>query len=847
MVNYTGKHLQLYRYTLGQCSPGLRSPADTYGLAQTPASTVECSRRGPPQAPTLWAMRAAIAVALIVDLRWLPLAKVQSCSATVPCAIGCCDKYGVCGLGPDFCSTENCVNSCDAKAECNPDNWPSQYVSSTTCPLNVCCSQYGFCGTTEEFCGNSTVQRPSCDIGSQSITRVIGYYASGSASRSCDAMIPQSFPQGVYSHIYFAFGSINPDTFEVIPADAPTATTFSDLATAPITHQNVFFSSLTLFMTTWGFTGVDIDWEYPAADDRNSRPEDYENFPKFLSNLKTALDEYKFGLSIMLPTSYWYLQHFDLAAIEPSVDWFNYMSYDLHGTWDIGNEWTGAYLDAHTNLTEIIDTLDLLWRNNITPSKVNLGLAFYGCSFTIVSSSCSAPGCAYLSAGDAGDCSATAGILFNSEIEELINENNLSLILYSDAAVKVITWNEDQWASFDDQDTWKLKADFAKSQCLGSVFVWSVDYDDSNMTFSDGLAAAVGNELNVDSSTGLTISLHDTSAGNTQETQDQYCRFINCGEDMINILDTRVDEYIGDNGVNSNTIRNTLYESSWCGIPQFGPNTLISDYLCNIYTSANGIASLDGAALGLCEYVAPSSSLDKRVLADISAWKLSETTTNDHSGDGTQPSIMKALAGIVSGDLTLHYLRWISSGNRQVLLEVAFWIGPQVGVQPAPDLLVLYSDSDHTAYPDRWVIFHLHIPLDRFADGADIVFNSRNAGGMQNYNARSQPVACQRSGRQVNRWYIGTDRTASIDAVPRPPGFSHAMNQWGIWLYNQGVFDLENLRYLWPSLNSDMGSSTDFSNTNVYRPKAYAFDYNWLPDGMLPTNFQATSPVTPSQ
>lgn len=29
-----------------------------------------------------------------------------------------------------------------------------------------------------------------------------------------------------------------------------------------------------------------------------------------------------------LPTSYWYLQHFDLAAIQPNVDWFNFMAYD---------------------------------------------------------------------------------------------------------------------------------------------------------------------------------------------------------------------------------------------------------------------------------------------------------------------------------------------------------------------------------------------------------------------------------------------------------------------------------------------------------------------------------------
>lgn len=491
------------------------------------------------------------------------------CDANTPCAIGCCGQYNVCGMGPTYCSPETCINNCDAKAECNPDNWPEQYVNATSCPLNVCCSPFGFCGTTEEFCGNTTVTRPSCDADSQSITRVIGYYNSAAASRGCGGMQPASVPQGVYSHIYFAFGSIDPDTFEVIPAsnadtllypqmqalqmrdlsqelwlsiggwdfsnsDAPTATTFSDLAGANTSQQNAFFKSLTQFMTNYGFTGIDIDWEYPVAGDRNGRDADYANYPKFLAQLKKALAEYKFGLSITLPTSYWYLQNFDLESIDASVDWFNFMSYDLHGTWDMGSKWTGAYLNAHTNLTEITTALDLLWRNNIKPSKVNMGMAFYGRSFTLASSSCTGPGCPYLSAGDAGDCSNTAGILFNSEIQEIISDNNLNPEIYTDAAVKAINWNGDQWVSYDDEDTWKLKVELAKSQCLGGVLVWSIDNDDSSHTFSKGLAAALGNDINLDTTTGLTSTMfiETTSTGSSSSTpsQDSYCRFINCGE-----------------------------------------------------------------------------------------------------------------------------------------------------------------------------------------------------------------------------------------------------------------------------------------------------------------------------
>ncbi|KAH8194418.1 hypothetical protein TruAng_011415 [Truncatella angustata] len=472
------------------------------------------------------------------------------CSATVACEIGCCGTWGVCGMGPDYCGADNCINNCDAKADCDPDNWGSNY--------------YGFCGTTEEFCGNDTVTRPSCDVDLQSITRVIGYYGSGALTRLCDGMLPLSIPQGVYSHIYFAFASIDPDTFEAVPAvesdletltklqalqyrelgielwlsiggwdfsddDFATATTWSDLAAADITYQNVFFSSLALLLMSYGFTGVDIDWEYPAADDRNGRDEDYANFPVFLANLKSAMSSYGFGISVTLPTSYWYLKHFDLAAIEPSVDWFNYMSYDLHGAWDIGNEWTGAYLDSHTNLTEIEDALDLIWRNDIPSNKITLGLAFYGRSFTVASTSCVEPGCDYLSAGDAGDCSAQAGILLNSEIQTIMSENDLTPTFYSDAAVKVLTW-DNQWVSYDDEDTFKLKGDFAKSQCLGGVLVWAVDYDDNNGTFSYGLAAALGNELNVDTETGVTLTIAETSSGSSSDPLDSMCRWMNCGE-----------------------------------------------------------------------------------------------------------------------------------------------------------------------------------------------------------------------------------------------------------------------------------------------------------------------------
>lgn len=38
-----------------------------------------------------------------------------------------------------------------------------------------------------------------------------------------------------------------------------------------------------------------------------------------------------YGISATLPSSYWYLRWFDPKAMEPYVNFFGLMTYDLHG------------------------------------------------------------------------------------------------------------------------------------------------------------------------------------------------------------------------------------------------------------------------------------------------------------------------------------------------------------------------------------------------------------------------------------------------------------------------------------------------------------------------------------
>lgn len=150
----------------------------------------------------------------------------------------------------------------------------------------------------------------------------------------------------------------------------------------------------------------------------------------------------------------------------------------------MGNQWVGPYLNAHTNLTEIWQSLDLLWRNDINPEKVVLGLAFYGRVFTVADAGCTAPGCRYASGGERLACSGEISVALNSEITDIMEKTGAKPTLDKDAAVQILKYGDSQWVTFDDEETLAARVDFARNLCLGGVMVWAVSHDTPDATFS---------------------------------------------------------------------------------------------------------------------------------------------------------------------------------------------------------------------------------------------------------------------------------------------------------------------------------------------------------------------------
>ncbi|RSL86747.1 hypothetical protein CDV31_016357 [Fusarium ambrosium] len=469
-----------------------------------------------------------------------------SCSEEKPCSNGaCCSRTGVCNYGPEACGTngkspnDKCWSNCDAHAECG------RYAKTPgqKCPLNVCCSRYGFCGMTRDYCKVTDKEEESCQSncvqpgsggsGGDVQKRVIGYYEAWNYKKKCIGMSMEDIPVDSLTHIYYSFAYIQPKTYKIVPMQdekdgSLTAETFAEFTALKRKNPSLravvalggwtfndnhtiwqpvfsdlsstgakraaFVSELVKFMDRYGFDGVDIDWEYPGAGDRGGKPDDGENLTKLFKDIRAGFDKMSGRhkeISFTAPTSYWYMRHFDITASAKAVDYINVMSYDLHGIWDSDNP-IGSQVLAHTNLTEIDLALDLFWRNKVDPSKINMGIGFYGRSFQLADPACHKPACLFLGGAKPGPCTNNPGTLSYFEIMDIIDKYDLTPYWDKKDAVKYVTWGGDQWVSYDDKDTIKQKIEFANALGLGGLLIWAIDLDNTRL---DALAASLCDRL----------------------------------------------------------------------------------------------------------------------------------------------------------------------------------------------------------------------------------------------------------------------------------------------------------------------------------------------------------------
>ncbi|KAK4446124.1 hypothetical protein QBC34DRAFT_497070 [Podospora aff. communis PSN243] len=435
------------------------------------------------------------------------------------CADGsCCGPQGICGYGPDFCGV-GCQNNCTAKAMCG------QYSANggtVKCGLDLCCSWGGWCGSTQAHCvgpdqwslcqqgfGKCEVIRPTeypHDSGTAN-GRTIGYYQSwNTRNRVCNKVWPSQIKKEQYSHLYFAFATIDPVTFQIAvahPGDialmseftalkgpglqtwiavggydfsdpgTPTHHTWSDLCATPA-RRAAFINSVRVDMDTYGFQGVDLDWEYPVDETRGGRPEDVVNFVSLLREMRAAYGT-SYGISLTLAPDYWYLRWFDAKGLEPYVDHMGFMAYDLHGFWDADVTALGALVRGQADIREIYNNSIPLAYAELDFSKLDFGIAWYGRGYTLQDPSCNTLGCPCKGPSRPAKCTNAAGVMSLDEVQDLIAEKGLEPRLLQGSMMKELVW-DDQWIGYDDEETVAMKKAFANKLGFGGTMAWSVDF-----------------------------------------------------------------------------------------------------------------------------------------------------------------------------------------------------------------------------------------------------------------------------------------------------------------------------------------------------------------------------------
>ncbi|UJR33016.1 hypothetical protein I4U23_020476 [Adineta vaga] len=363
--------------------------------------------------------------------------------------------------------------------------------------------------------------------------RIVCYYANWSFYRlpNTPILYPDHIEPSLCTHIHVAFALINPKTLKIEPSEKHD-THFTDIFETPLylrlyklkrfkpslklliavggwtarseAFNNILTNSSTRttfirqtkeFLREWNFDGIDLDWEFPGDSERgamnNSREEFnilikemHESFHNdsnpFLLTAAVTADPIKVDNGYVVPD---FCQHLDYVSV---------MTYDYYGAWD---NVTGINAPLYGRNSLANDDGDEHWKNvnnsihywlsnGCSAEKLNLGLALYGRSFTLMDDSDSVSiGTETIGSGIAGPFTKENGTLAYFEICQKLRVYNWTRVFDTEAQAPyayspLSNPSEKQWVGYDDLKSVTIKVLYAKTMNLGGIMLWSLDQDD---------------------------------------------------------------------------------------------------------------------------------------------------------------------------------------------------------------------------------------------------------------------------------------------------------------------------------------------------------------------------------
>eukprot|EP01112_Ceratiomyxa_fruticulosa_P004624 TRINITY_DN1515_c0_g1_i3.p1 TRINITY_DN1515_c0_g1~~TRINITY_DN1515_c0_g1_i3.p1 ORF type:complete len:452 (-),score=80.03 TRINITY_DN1515_c0_g1_i3:1273-2628(-) len=272
--------------------------------------------------------------------------------------------------------------------------------------------------------------------------------------------------------------------------------TFSALANNANSRNN-FISQVIKYARTFGFDGIEIDWEYPGATDLGCNPYDTQNFLALIQGLSSQIaseasssGKPKLILSIAAPAGKANIDTSNLPAVYKYLDYINLMTYDYEGPWENVTGENAPLYDPASNMN-VNFTVSYYQQLGIPLSLINLGFASYGHDFSI-SSSLRPPygvGTPVQGAGAAGKCTGQTGTLAYYEILTFLAESGVTKVFnttYQTPYAYTSNSSPNTWVGYDDVQSFNVKLNYLKSKGLGGAFTWSLDLGSSGINAEYG-------------------------------------------------------------------------------------------------------------------------------------------------------------------------------------------------------------------------------------------------------------------------------------------------------------------------------------------------------------------------
>ncbi len=261
---------------------------------------------------------------------------------------------------------------------------------------------------------------------------------------------------------------------------------FSTVASTAEGRETMANSIVSFLDTYQMFDGVDFDWEYPGGGGLASNAvsaQDGENYAALLALVRQKLDVLgeqngrTYEISVAAPGGYDKIANFNAAGLAPSVDFFNVMSYDFHGTWEKTTGHQSAVF-GDPNGYDMATAVSLYLAAGVDPDKIVLGAPMYTRGWSGVADGGDG---GYLepASGGAPGTFETGVYDYKDLLAQVQDPDSGWLLYWDDNAQAAYLYDPTQklFTSFETPSSVAQKAQWAEDLGLGGMMFWDISND----------------------------------------------------------------------------------------------------------------------------------------------------------------------------------------------------------------------------------------------------------------------------------------------------------------------------------------------------------------------------------